>query len=101
METSGWKGDPVCSVRGHAAGPSCSPTLKFSHRFTRISNSARVMCGRFTLKQPRRINIINFDDADLPTLPPRYNIAPTQDVLTLVERDKSREARMLQWGLIP
>jgi len=59
------------------------------------------MCGRFTLKQPRRIPIINFDDADLPTLPPRYNIAPTQDVLTVVERENSREARMLQWGLIP
>jgi len=59
------------------------------------------MCGRFTLKQPRRINIINFDEADLPTLPPRYNIAPTQDVLTVVERENSREARMLQWGLIP
>jgi len=59
------------------------------------------MCGRFTLKQPRRINIINFDDADLPTLPPRYNIAPTQDVLTVVEREKTREPRMLQWGLIP
>jgi len=59
------------------------------------------MCGRFTLKQPRRIPIINFDDADLPSLPPRYNIAPTQDVLTVVERENSREARMLQWGLIP
>ena len=59
------------------------------------------MCGRFTLKQPRRIPIINFDEADLPTLPPRYNIAPTQDVLTVVERDNSREARLLQWGLIP
>src|SRR5690349_12578782 len=59
------------------------------------------MCGRFTLKQPRRIPIINFDDADLPILPPRYNIAPTQDVLTVVERENSREARMLQWGLIP
>ena len=59
------------------------------------------MCGRFTLKQPRRIPIINFDDADLPSLPPRYNIAATQDVLTVVEREKSREARMLQWGLIP
>ena len=60
------------------------------------------MCGRFTLKAPpRRINIINFDDFDLPALPPRYNIAPTQDVLTVVEREKIREPRMLQWGLIP
>lgn len=59
------------------------------------------MCGRFTLKQPRRINIINFEDSDLPTIPPRYNIAPTQDVLTVVEREGTREPRMLQWGLIP
>jgi putative SOS response-associated peptidase YedK len=59
------------------------------------------MCGRFTLKQPRRINLINFDDGDLPSLPPRYNIAPTQEVLTLVQRGMSREARLLQWGLIP
>lgn len=59
------------------------------------------MCGRFTLKQPRRINVINFDESDLPTLPPRYNIAPTQDVLAVVQREMNREARMLQWGLIP
>lgn len=60
------------------------------------------MCGRFTLKQPpRRINLVNFDDFDLPTLPPRYNIAPTQDVLTVVQSGMSREARLLQWGLIP
>jgi putative SOS response-associated peptidase YedK len=57
------------------------------------------MCGRFTLKQPRRINIINFEDTDLPPLPPRYNIAPTQDVLTVVEREKTREARMLLSGI--
>jgi putative SOS response-associated peptidase YedK len=60
------------------------------------------MCGRFTLKQPRRINVINFDDeTDLPSLPPRYNIAPTQEVLAVVQRETNREARMLQWGLIP
>lgn len=60
------------------------------------------MCGRFTLKKPpRRINVVNFDDDDFPTLSPRYNIAPTQDVLTVVQHDASREARMLQWGLIP
>ena len=59
------------------------------------------MCGRFTLKQPpRRINLINFDD-DFPVLPPRYNIAPTQDVLTVVQGEASREAKLLQWGLIP
>ena len=59
------------------------------------------MCGRFTLKQPRRINLTNFDDDSFDGIVPRYNIAPTQDVLTVVQRRMSREARMLQWGLIP
>lgn len=61
------------------------------------------MCGRFTLKQPpRRINIGNFDDDSyFPALPPRYNIAPTQEVLTIVEHERAREAQLLQWGLIP
>jgi putative SOS response-associated peptidase YedK len=60
------------------------------------------MCGRFTLKQPpRRINVTNFDDDSFDGIVPRYNIAPTQDVLTVVQHGLSREARLLQWGLIP
>jgi putative SOS response-associated peptidase YedK len=60
------------------------------------------MCGRFTLKQPpRRINLTNFDDDSFDGIVPRYNIAPTQDVLSVVQLGISREARMLQWGLIP
>lgn len=34
-------------------------------------------------------------------LVPRYNIAPTQPVLTVLQHDSTREARLLQWGLIP
>jgi len=60
------------------------------------------MCGRFTLKQPpRRINLTNFDDDSFDGIVPRYNIAPSQDVLAVVQHGMSREARMLQWGLIP
>jgi putative SOS response-associated peptidase YedK len=60
------------------------------------------MCGRFTLRQPpRRINVTNFDDDSFDGIVPRYNIAPTQDVLTVVQHGLSREARLLQWGLIP
>ena len=60
------------------------------------------MCGRFTLKAPpRRINLVNFDDEYFPTLPPRYNIAPTQEVLSVVQREGIRDAKLLQWGLIP
>lgn len=32
---------------------------------------------------------------------PRYNIAPTQDVIAVVERDSVKEAILFRWGLIP
>lgn len=59
------------------------------------------MCGRFTLRTPegRKVDRINW--ADFQDLVPRYNIAPTQDVLAVVEREAHREATLLQWGLIP
>lgn len=59
------------------------------------------MCGRFSLKNPERIRISDFDYYDLNNLIPRYNIAPSQEVLTVVERESKREGRMLQWGLVP
>lgn len=59
------------------------------------------MCGRFTLKRPDRIRISDFDYYDLDTLVPRYNIAPSQEVLTVVERESKRDAQMVQWGLVP
>jgi putative SOS response-associated peptidase YedK len=59
------------------------------------------MCGRFTLKAPRRIKLPGVKDFDLEGLVPRYNIAPSQDVLTVVQRGAHREATFLQWGLIP
>src|SRR6185369_1321793 len=57
------------------------------------------MCGRFTLRDPNRIKLAHIDylrDEDL--IIPRYNIAPSQNVLTVRE---DREAAFLQWGLIP
>jgi putative SOS response-associated peptidase YedK len=60
------------------------------------------MCGRFTLKSPERVkfdNVVN--SIDLDDLAPRYNIAPSQNVLAVVERDSLRELKYLQWGLIP
>ena len=59
------------------------------------------MCGRFTLKNPERVRLSDFDYYDLNNLIPRYNIAPSQDVLTVLEREATREGRLLQWGLIP
>ena len=58
------------------------------------------MCGRFTLKTLDRIRLPNYH-SDFPVLKPRYNIAPSQDILTVVQRDAGPEPALLQWGLIP
>jgi len=59
------------------------------------------MCGRFTLRNPERVRISDFDYYDLHNLIPRYNIAPSQEVLTVVQREARREGRLVQWGLVP
>ena len=59
------------------------------------------MCGRFTLKTPERVRFEQLNSFDPDDYVPRYNIAPSQDVLTIVERDSIREATTLRWGLIP
>ena len=61
------------------------------------------MCGRYSLA-------IDYDALEgrftlrgalqLP-LAPRYNIAPTQEVLTVVNKGAGNEAKMMRWGLIP
>ena len=41
------------------------------------------MCGRFTLRTNAKEIARHFVLADVPTLKPRYNIAPTQDVAAI------------------
>ena len=43
------------------------------------------MCGRFTLSASATDLVQQFDLAGLPAWSPRYNIAPTQEVLTVVK----------------
>jgi putative SOS response-associated peptidase YedK len=59
------------------------------------------MCARFQFAPPEDW-VEEFGLADVPDVLPRYNIAPTQDVLA-VRRDKAgrRQARPLRWGLVP
>lgn len=59
------------------------------------------MCGRFTLKSPCRVRFDSIDRSNLAQLFPRYNIAPSQNVLAVVQNDGECEAAFLQWGLIP
>lgn len=62
------------------------------------------MCGRFTLRTPLHQLGQQFlfapPDADVP---PRYNIAPTQQVaaLRVTESDPARQLVWLQWGFLP
>ncbi len=59
------------------------------------------MCGRFTLRSPRRVRIERLPIDGLFNTAPRYNIAPSQSVLAIVEGEVEREAALFQWGLIP
>lgn len=55
------------------------------------------MCGRFTLRTVDRIRLALGDRINLEYVPPRYNIAPSQPVLTVIEN----QVQELTWGLIP
>ena len=58
------------------------------------------MCGRFTLHSRDRIKLKGLASLDLP-FEARYNIAPSQSVLSLGNFGSGLEARLLTWGLIP
>lgn len=65
------------------------------------------MCGRFTLSQSCEAIATAFHLSDVPNLEPRYNIAPTQLVLTVLPPKETeggileRQIKLLRWGLIP
>lgn len=62
------------------------------------------MCGRFT--QRSKLNLLlqqfSLQDADWLPTDPRYNIAPSQEVVAVrTDSAGNREAAQLRWGLIP
>jgi putative SOS response-associated peptidase YedK len=60
------------------------------------------MCGRYTLATPLEELVEEFGfGGPLPGLRPSYNVAPTQEVATVVENDGGRRLEMSRWGLIP
>lgn len=59
------------------------------------------MCGRFTLRAPARIKPASASQLDLDDLVPRYNIAPGQNVLALLNPEPQTFAELLVWGLVP
>lgn len=61
------------------------------------------MCGRYTLKSRAEIIAETLGVQVPPTLPERFNVAPSQLVLAVREMPESRQRELvaLQWGLIP
>lgn len=60
------------------------------------------MCGRFLLHAPVDLLQRAFGFSELPNLQPRYNIAPTQTVpIVRQKEDGGRELAMVGWGLVP
>jgi putative SOS response-associated peptidase YedK len=61
------------------------------------------MCGRlFQVSSPEDLKRW-FGTSNLPNLPPRYNVAPTQDVAAVRwnPRTGERSLDLLRWGLVP
>ena len=61
------------------------------------------MCGRFTLFDTAASLAEEFGVEEVPTLSPRYNIAPSQAVAAVrnPRGGSARSAGLLHWGLIP
>jgi putative SOS response-associated peptidase YedK len=59
------------------------------------------MCGRFSLKASPDDLRKTLATGLPPSYRPRYNIAPTQEVLAVVMEEGTRRTRMLRWGLVP
>lgn len=61
------------------------------------------MCGRFTLNKSGEAIASAFQLIEVPQVQPRYNIAPTQLVPTVLRtaENSKRQFHELRWGLIP
>nr|MBA3440083.1 SOS response-associated peptidase [Pyrinomonadaceae bacterium] len=61
------------------------------------------MCGRYTLRTDLREIAKQFGVTEVPSMTPRYNISPTQEVAIIKVTDEAqgREMDLYRWGLIP
>ena len=60
------------------------------------------MCGRFSVTAEGETIKSEFGLPDVPfDYRPRYNVAPMQDVLAVVQDGGSRRAGWMRWGLVP
>jgi putative SOS response-associated peptidase YedK len=66
-----------------------------------ISAEGADMCGRYAQNTDPKKLAKEFKVAEVPTVEPRYNIAPTQEVLGVSELQDGREMAFYRWGLVP
>lgn len=59
------------------------------------------MCGRYATTLPPQLMIDLFRVMNKIDFPPRYNIAPTQPIVAILEEHGRRNARLVRWGLVP
>jgi putative SOS response-associated peptidase YedK len=59
------------------------------------------MCGRYTLAQAVDRLAEAFDLDEVPSMPSRYNIAPTQPVPVVRSGGQAQRLDLLHWGLVP
>jgi putative SOS response-associated peptidase YedK len=61
------------------------------------------MCGRYSLDRPKEVQAhFDFVDWHERRVEPRFNIAPTQEILTIVQHpDGPPEPQLASWGLRP
>ncbi|MEH6988442.1 SOS response-associated peptidase [Cytobacillus firmus] len=59
------------------------------------------MCGRFSLEEDinKLQQYFNFEVAE--EITPRFNIAPSQRILTIISNGQNRRAGTMKWGLVP
>jgi len=55
------------------------------------------MCGRYALHSSPDVVALMFGLSEIPACAPRYNIAPTAQILIV----RKNEAAMVRWGLVP
>lgn len=59
------------------------------------------MCGRYAFLLPPEAMAALFDVLNSIDYPPRYNIAPTQPIVAIVEQQGRRTAELFRWGFVP
>jgi putative SOS response-associated peptidase YedK len=59
------------------------------------------MCGRYAFLLPPEAMAALFKVLNEVDYPPRYNIAPTQPIIVVLERQGKRTAELFRWGFVP